>query len=231
LGFSSGGTTLLLLDLDGTLVDSRPGIHRCTDLALAEHGRPPIDPALLPSFIGPPLRESFALLGLDGSDLDDVVAAYRRHYEQSGLIDFTVFPGIPEALVAIRASGVRLAVATSKITAFAQRIVDLAGLAPLVDLVLGAELDGRRHHKSDVIGDVLALLGTHDSSSTFILGDRRFDGEGGALHDVGFLGALWGYGSADELRTAGAIVLVETPFDLPDAVARVTPSDRWSQLA
>ena len=98
--------TAVLFDLDGTLVDSAPGIRRCADATLTAHGLAPLGPDELARFIGPPLRESFAAVGAPIPMLDTLVAAYREHYAGGGIHEFTVYPGIPEVLAALADRGI-----------------------------------------------------------------------------------------------------------------------------
>ena len=114
---------VVLFDLDGTLVDSAAGIAGAADRALAAIGRPPLTPAQLRAFVGPPLRESFVGLGIAGDELDAVVDAYRHHYLEDGILDFEVYPGVVPLLDALRRAGLRLGVATSKRTESARRVL------------------------------------------------------------------------------------------------------------
>jgi len=121
----------ILLDLDGTLIDSRPGILASCEAALRALGHTP-DPAFdITPLIGPPLPQVIArLLERHGDDrVDAGITAYRAHYGEIGLHMATVYPGIPAALRALSA-GARCLVVTSKRTVFAARIVaslDFAG--------------------------------------------------------------------------------------------------------
>jgi phosphoglycolate phosphatase len=118
---------LVLLDLDGTLTDPYDGITRCVSYALEGLGRPRLGQRELRSFIGPPLQDRFASLGLDDSEVERAVDLYRERFRDVGLFENRVYDGIPEALAALAAVPVRLALATSKPTLFAQRIVEHFG--------------------------------------------------------------------------------------------------------
>jgi phosphoglycolate phosphatase len=203
----------VLLDLDGTLSESGPAITASAAVAIAEVGAPVPDVAGLRSFVGPPIQDSFAALpGFDAARVAEAVAAYRRHYTATGMLTAPVYAGVHELLSGLRAAGLRLALATSKPEPYAEQVVAAAGLTPLLDVVAGSGLDGSRGSKAAVIGHALDRLG-HPGRAVMV-GDRWHDVAGAAEHGLPCLGVLWGYGSADELRDAGAVGLVATPADL-----------------
>jgi|SRR5579859_1823022 len=206
----------ILLDLDGTLIDPAPGILGCCREALEALGCPAPAEADLRWVIGPPLRESFARL-LDGrGDPEEAVRLYRARYGETGLFEAAVYPGVLEALAALRALGSTLLVCTSKARPFAERIVAHFGLAPYLAGVYGAELDGRLEDKGDLIAHLLEAEGLAPEAACMV-GDREHDMRAAARHGMARIGVLWGYGDAAELRGAGATTLIASPAELPDA--------------
>ena len=217
---------VVLLDLDGTLVDSRPGIVASLHAALRELGHAP-DPALdLTFFIGPPITDAIAMLlrhyGDDRVELG--VTTYRAHYGAMGIFDSHVYPGIAEAVAALRSAGYRLFVATSKLTVFARAILQRLGLADAMTGIYGSEPGGVLDRKDALIAHVLAREGIHPER-TIMVGDRREDIAGAHANQVRAVGVLWGYGSPAELREAGAAVLVAEPRELASAVGALIGGD------
>src|SRR3954451_17181184 len=132
---------LVLFDLDGTLVDSTPGIWASVRVAAAALGLPAPTSEQLRQMVGPPLQDGFALvLGVPPEDVPRAVAAYREHYAAGALLDVTVHEGVPELLTALTADGATLAVATSKPAPFALRVLELTGLRRFLASVHGATL-------------------------------------------------------------------------------------------
>ncbi|MEI4272538.1 HAD hydrolase-like protein [Klenkia sp. LSe6-5] len=208
---------LTLLDLDGTLVDSAPGIHASIRFAAAELGVPAPTPEQLTAMVGPPLQDGFAtVLGLGPVDVDRAVAAYRAHYTAGAMFDAPVYPGVAELLARLRADGQLLAVATSKPVEFARRVLEHVGLADAVDGVHGASMDGRVRHKQQVVA--LALAGHPDGDRPVLVGDRAQDVVGARVHGVPCVGAGWGPARPGELVQAGAAVVVTTPAEVPAAL-------------
>jgi phosphoglycolate phosphatase len=215
-----GVSRLVLFDLDGTLVDSTPGIWASVRYAAAELGLPAPTPAQLRGMVGPPLQDAFALvLGVAPARVSDAVAAYRRHYAAGALLDVTVYDGVPDLLRRLRNGGATLAVATSKPEPFARRVLAATGLLGSFATVHGATLDGTVRHKDQVVAAALAAhAGTRDP---VLVGDREHDVLGAAAHGLPCVGAGWGPAPDGELAAAGAAVVVAQPADVPAALDRV----------
>lgn len=230
-------TSLALLDLDGTLTDSAPGIVASLRAALTEAGLPVPDDATLRTFVGPPLPESLARAGVPAERVDELITVYRRHFAGGGMFDNAVYPGIPEALGRLQDAGVRLAVATSKPEVYARQIVAHFGLdryltgaadrgVPGVENVFGAGADrGPRSSKAAVIGHALDTLAERAAvgagapvpavAEIRMVGDRFYDVAGAREQGIATVGVAWGYGLPGELEGAGAIAVAPTPADLP----------------
>lgn len=199
---------VVLLDLDGCLTDSAPGIVGCVRHALAGLGAPDPGDAVLRTFLGPPLHESFARIGVDP---EPAVELYRERYREVGITELEVYDGIVDLLAGLRADGSRLCLATSKPEVFARRILTATGLS--LDETVGSELDGSRSRKADVIAEALRRLDASPSDAVMV-GDRAEDCVGALAWGVGFVGAGWGYGRPGELADAGAAQVAASPLDL-----------------
>ena len=210
----------VLFDLDGTLTDPRPGITGCIRYALDRLGRPcPSDDALA-TYIGPPLRRTFATL-LDTEDracVEEALSLYRERYGTVGLFENEVYEGIPSMLDRIGAVTSRRFVATAKPMAFAARIVERFGLDRHFAGIYGPDLDGRLDDKADLIAHLLKAEGLVPAT-TVMIGDRANDVSAARANHLRSVGVLWGYGSAEELRDAGADVLCASPADLESCLS------------
>ena len=154
----------VLVDLDGTLLDPKPGILGSIQYALRRLGAPvpPIDD--LAWAIGPPLRTTFPKL-LGGADrTEEAVALYRENYRNGAMYDAVVYPGIPQALEALAAAGCRLIIATAKPHFFARPILEHFDLARHFAAIYGPELDGTNDSKADLIAHIIAQR-TRDARS------------------------------------------------------------------
>jgi phosphoglycolate phosphatase-like HAD superfamily hydrolase len=116
--------TTIYFDLDGTLTDPKLGITRSIRYALGKLNRRPPPEDELTWCIGPPLRASLKkLLGTD--DLaGKALSLYRERFADIGIFENEIYPGIEDTLSVLAKSGRRLFVATSKPSAYAERIID-----------------------------------------------------------------------------------------------------------
>jgi len=205
----------VLLDLDGTLVDSASGILGSLTEAFAELGIPLPEAGLPHSLLGPPLYRSLpAIVGEERAP--DVLTTYRRIYGDRGLLQSLPFDGIDALLRDLAAAGVTTAVATSKAQVYAERIVEHRGWTDLFATVCGDTLDARRPTKADVVGEALRRLGGADSA--IMVGDRLHDVLGAREHGLDCLGAGWGYAGPGELEDAGAVAVLAEVADLHKAL-------------
>ena len=212
-------TRAVFFDLDGTLTDPKPGITECIRHALGGLGRtpPPADELLW--CIGPPLSASFATLleTTDDTLIARSLALYRERFGTVGLYENAVYPGIPEAVAAVRAAGFATFVATSKPHVYARRIVEHFGLDTLFDGVYGSEMDGTRVEKADLIAYALAEERLAPGR-VLMIGDRQHDMIGARRCGVRAIGVSYGYGSEAELRAHGAEAIAPAPAAIPALV-------------
>lgn len=138
---------------------------------------------------------------------------YRERFRDVGLFENRVYAGIPQALDVLAGVPVGLALATSKPTPFAQRIVEHFSLDTHLDLVAGSTLDGSRRAKADVIRFALTTMAV-DPATAVMVGDREQDVVGAHAAGLPCIGVTWGYAEPGELETAGADDLVGTPHEL-----------------
>lgn len=208
---------IAIFDLDGTITDSGPGIINSIRYALEKYGLPVPEEKVLRTFIGPPLKEQFqAVCGLNEEESARMVDAYREYYTEKGIFENSVYSGVPEMLERLKESGARILMATAKPEKFAKRIAEHFNFAKYFEFIGGACMDGRRTDKYDVIEYVLDSCGIseEEKKDAVMIGDRSHDMIGAAKAGLHSLGVLYGYGSREELASAGAAMTAETPGDI-----------------
>ncbi|OBA63633.1 hypothetical protein A5647_04375 [Mycobacterium sp. 1100029.7] len=185
----------MIFDLDGTLTDSAEGIVTSFLHALSHIGAAVPEGDLAAQIVGPPMDDTFHAMGL-GDDAEKAIAAFRAEYGARGWAINSLFDGIEALLADLRAAGVRLAVATSKLEPTAQRILAHFDLARHFEVIAGASPDGSRKGKEEVLAHALAQLQPLPER-VLMVGDRSHDVHGAAAHGIDTVVVGWGYGKND----------------------------------
>ena len=205
----------ILFDLDGTLTDSGPGIMNGFAYAIRKMGGQVPEREELRKFVGPTLAVSFReILGYSPEETDRAIRLYREYYDHlGGVYENTVYPGVGLLLSGLKASGRKLILATSKSARPTDTVLGHFGLRPYFDFVAAGD-DQLRPHKIDVIRHVIAQCGITDLTQAVMIGDRESDISAAAEAGIDSIGVLYGYGSREELLSAGATFLAAGVLDL-----------------
>ena len=205
----------IFFDFDGTLFDTAEGVTKCVRYALLKFG---IEAELseLMCFCGPPLTEMFSKkYNMDDADAAKAVAYYRERYNPIGWTECRPFDGMPELIKKLRACGMKVAVATSKPTEFTKRILSQYEMQDDFDFISGAEFDGTRSKKWEVIDYALDHFGIKPEEAVLV-GDRMYDVDGARRCGVDCVGVRFGYAEQNELEEHGAVYVAEDTDDLFD---------------
>lgn len=205
----------LLFDLDGTLTDPKEGITKSVQYALHAFGISVEDRDKLCCFIGPPLKDSFMeFYGFTEEDAIKGVLSYREYFKDKGMLDNNVYEGAQSVLEALVKKGKKLYVASSKPEIFVRKILEHFKLDSYFVFAGGADLEGTRDKKADVIRYVIKECQLTDLSKIVMIGDRKHDILGAKEVGIDSVGVLYGFGSRQELEDAKADLIAETIFDL-----------------
>ena len=209
---------VILLDLDGTLVDaSEPLIEAIRALARDAGLRTP-EPDWARGRIGFAPDETWRLLG--ASDPLAMMRLFRERYMAHVAPRTRVLPGVTDALAALRGDGRRLAVATTRSTPSARETLELKGLLPHIEFVGGGDQVRAPKPAPDVLLLALERLQC-EARDALMVGDTTADI--GAAHAAGM--PCWSVlgGTHDEatLRAAGADRILPGLAALPAALAAV----------
>ena len=226
---------LLLFDLDGTLIDSAPGIIACIEHACVRMGVSAPPRETLHGWIGPPLGETFPdVVGSDPANVEAAITHYRERFDRVGWREHRAYAGVAAVIAAQRAAGHTLAIVTTKVQTQAERIVGALPFGGAFARVYGPAADARHCAKAQMIAQAMADF-DHSAQATRMVGDRHYDIAGARACGVASCGVLWGYGHANELVAAGATVLVEQPDALAawlsDAAASAPATSRSARAA
>ena len=214
--------SVVLFDVDGTIVDSAPAVMNAFRGALSDYDLPIPDDQRLRTYVGPPLWYSFSDLGYEGELLAHLVSGYRARY-QAHYLDPEPFPGVIELLHDLHRAGIPLATATSKQAPMALAQMEHLGLSEVFDVIAGASPDPASS-KATVIREALTRLEARgvDTSHPVIIGDSIWDVRGAQEAGIPVIGVGWGYATEDGLDEADAVceTVEELRSFILDGVAR-----------
>ena len=193
----------ILFDVDGTLIDSAPGIINTLKEVFAKMGVDTTN-VNLRRYLGPPLRKSFGEHFTDPALIEKATDLYRDSYAVKGSHECAAYPGAAEMLQRLKDAGLVLCTATSKPTQVVTPILEENALAGYFDFIGGASMDASRD--------------TKQGRRVLMVGDRNDDMRGAADCGLDAAGALYGYGSREELEPFHPVLLAESCASLADQI-------------
>lgn len=200
----------VLFDFDGTIFDTGDGVMRSVQYALEKMGIYE-DMDNLRDFMGPPLVSMFMeKYQFSTEQADQAVDFFRERYTPVGWKECKPYEGIIDVVKRIRDSGIEVLIATSKPTHFAKDILKMYQMEDLFDFVSGAELNGDRTTKQEVIQAALNAS-EFDVSDMVYVGDRKYDVVGAHHFHIPCIGVKYGFSSENELEEYNCDYIVDTP--------------------
>lgn len=205
----------ILFDLDGTLTDSKEGIVKAVQYALEYFNIKVDNLDDLCKFIGPPIKEAFMeFYNFNEKDTEIAVERFREYYRETGILENKPYNHIEKVLKELKNNGKVLMVSTSKSTDSAIKILKHFELLEYFDFVGGSDVSKERNTKGKVIKYVLTENNITDLSKVLMIGDRKYDCLGAKENNIDSMGVLYGYGSFEELKGAGANIIVKNIEDI-----------------
>ncbi len=211
----------VIFDFDGTICDSSEGIMECALSTVESMGYDvsSYTSEYLRRFIGPPLRDCFRItFSVREDEVEECVSRYRALYNKRGMFEMKPYKGIRELLYALRAMGIKTAVATNKMEELAVRCVHSQNLDDGFDCVKGPEVDGGIT-KADVILNAVNALGV-EKDEVLMVGDTVNDEKGAEKAGVSFLSVGWGFGFTVETAD------IKEPYEILSRVMEINKEKR-----
>ena len=205
----------ILFDVDGTLIDSAPGIINTLKEVFARMGVDTTN-VNLRRYLGPPLRKSFGEHFTDPALIEKATDLYRDSYAVKGSHECAAYPGAAEMLQRLKDAGLVLCTATSKPTQVVTPILEERALQAIL-ILSAARPWTRARHQTDVVRHVLAQP-MMQGRRVLMVGDRNDDMRGAADCGLDAAGALYGYGSREELEPFHPVLLAESCASLADQI-------------
>lgn len=208
----------ILIDFDGTLVDSSEGIFKSLIDAFNFYGDTVPNDETLRKFIGPPLFYSFnTICGFSPAHCEELTEKYHEYYENGGYKLNCLYDGIYDTLKELKNRGYHLATASSKPLQFVDTICSENGIKDFFDFLGGTEMQNTGESKSDVILKAMKnLKGTKED--TLMVGDTLFDIKGANAVGIHSCGVLYGFGTREEFIQNKATYIIEKPINILEIV-------------
>lgn len=218
-------TPTLLLDLDGTLVDTLPDLTAALNRLMVSRGLEGFPPARVAGFIGDGVARLVArAFAAHGREPDaDAVATYSADYTAHATVDSHPFPDVPEVLRSLHADGWRLAVCTNKPEAAARVLLDALGLSPLLSAIGGGDsFSARKPDPLHLLETLRAAGGTREHA--VMAGDHANDVLSATGAGMASIFAAWGYGRPEMAQ--GATAVAQTPVEMAQLARRLIGEGR-----
>jgi phosphoglycolate phosphatase len=212
----------LLLDLDGTILDTARDLMTATNRTLAEIGRAPVSETQVRGWIGDGVRALVksaleATGGCDDGTLDQAHERFMVHYGDCFADESVPFPGVVEVLEKARAAGVPAAVITNKAGAFTEPLLEATGLRPYLAVVVSGDTVGNKKPDPEPVRYALDQLGAAAERSVMV-GDSGNDVNAGLAAGCRVVCVTYGYNRGADVYQLGADRVVEGFAEVWDVV-------------
>ncbi|MFM2447575.1 MAG: phosphoglycolate phosphatase [Pseudomonadota bacterium] len=189
------GLQAAIIDLDGTLIDTVGDFEAALGAMLRDLRLPTIERAFIQNTVGKGtehlIRCTLAQVNADAGRFDQALALYMQHYLDINGRYATVYPGVPEGLLAMKERGLRLACVTNKPTALAEPLLERKGLRGYFEVVFGGDAFVHKKPHPEPLLNTCAVLGT-TPAQTLMVGDSSNDAQ--AARAAGCPVVLMSYG-------------------------------------
>ncbi len=210
----------VLFDFDGTLADSSKAILPCVLYTYEKLGKQAPDLSRIHKFIGPPLADSFRIIGLEEQYVERAVELYREFFNKTHYLDIKLFDGMENLLKNLQDRDVQMAVTSIRVEDKLQVVCNSIGLEPFIPVICGRVAEEGVLEKADVVKRALSLLGNPPKEEILLVGDSKFDEDGAAEVGIDFAAVMYGFGyeSRDEIEKS--VCIADSVQELTDFILK-----------
>ena len=215
-------TRLIVFDFDGTLGDTKENIVKTMQETMRRKGYPVPDEATIASTIGLPLEDGFVIMnpGITRQECLDCADLYRIVFDEyKAQLKPQAFPGVKEDLAKLKAAGIPMCVASSRLSVSLNAFVRDMGLGDYIDYVLGVDSQRKPKPNPEPVLQCLEHFGI-EAKDALVVGDMYVDIEMGRNAGARTCGVTWGNGTREQLAAAGADFIIDQMCELSGLVGR-----------
>lgn len=203
----------VLFDLDGTLLDTLEDMTDALNRTMRKFGLPERTLKEVRSFVGNGARRLIELAtGAEGERLEEILAVYKKDYDENYLIKTAPYPGILELLKTLRQNGVRTGVVSNKPDSTVQELSE-ALFQELADVSVGEKAGIRRKPAPDTVLAAMEQLGASKADTVYV-GDSEVDIATARAAGIPCISVTWGFRDRDVLIEAGARTFADSSEEL-----------------
>jgi phosphoglycolate phosphatase len=214
-------TKAVLIDLDGTLLDTAPDLAAAVNAMLAELRLQTLPASAVRELIGSGITRlverslQAAGLSLPCAHLERALRSFGAHYRRLNGTSSSPFPGVVEGLERLRGSGLRLACVTNKAAAFTAPLLEKSGLAPFFDAVVTADQAGARKPDPEPFLVACRQLEVAPAAAA-VIGDSANDAAAARAAGCRVLLVSYGYSEGRDVRALDSDAVVESFAEAAD---------------
>jgi phosphoglycolate phosphatase len=221
----------VMIDLDGTLLDTIPDLACAANATLSEIGRSTLDIEVVKTFVGKGIP-NLVKRCLTGSlqtageptqaELDRVLPLFLRHYAAVNGVGTTIYPGVVEGLDAMRRTGLKLACVTNKAAAFTEPLLEKMGLSSYFAIVVsGDTLPEKKPHPAQLL-HICNALGVSPGEA-LLIGDSVNDVEAARRAGCAVFCVDYGYNEGGDVHDLDCDAIVSRLDEAAERLAAHLP--------
>jgi phosphoglycolate phosphatase len=216
---------MILIDVDGTLVDSVPDLAYCVDVMMVRLGRAPYGEVRVRDWVGNGVERLVrrALIGqLDGEPADaDFAQAYPiflELYAENTSLRSILYPGVREGLDWLKAAEYRLGCVTNKAAQFTEPLLKDLGIYGEFEIVISGDTLPKKKPDPLPLLHAATHFGVRPGESLMV-GDSVSDVKAARAAGFGIICMSYGYNHGQDIREAKPDAVIDSMVELQDLLA------------
>ncbi len=199
----------IILDFDGTIVDTRDSIVYTVKETLNKFGISSFNETKVQNLIGLPLKTTFKELArLNDKQVDNAIREYRLLYNRISFNKIHLFPNVKSTLIRLFKIGIKLAIASNRGKKVLTKLLNHLGITDLFLFIVGEQDVDNKKPAPDAVNLIIKKLKS-TSEKTLVVGDTVFDIEMGNRAECDTCAVTYGYHGIEKLKSASPKYIID----------------------